>query len=63
MLLKPRKGHEVAITNIFLIFNFKVNLLFSKRLTENDLKKRFDFIKIRIISQGEKGYIKSIYKV
>ena len=50
MLLKSRKGHEVVIINIFLIFGLKVNLLFNKRLTKSGLKGRFDFIKIRIVS-------------
>ena len=53
----------MVIINIFLIFNFKVNLLFSKRLTKSGLKKKFDSIKIRIVSQKEKGYTKNTYKV
>ena len=53
----------MVIINVFLVFNFKVNLLFNKRLTKSGLKGRFDFIKMRIVSQEGKGYTKGTYKV
>ena len=62
VLLKPRKGYEIIIINIFLVPSLKINLLFGKRLTKSGLKKKFDFYSIYIVSYKEKVILKAFIK-
>ena len=59
VLLKPRKGHEVVITNVFLVPGLGVNLLSGKRLTESGLEGRFDSYSMHIVSHEGKVMLKA----